>query len=117
LSPNSPKTVDLAQRIRVKSQCEGLKGGVPLRYKVPFKTIENNPTKKLRVMTVDSASQPNVPEKRILLVGGTGSGKTTWLNGVANYLYGVSWTDDIRFKVVGVDDETGKSGSRGYTGQ
>jgi hypothetical protein len=31
-------------------------------------------------------------------MGETESGKTTWINGIANYLYSVQWTDDFASK-------------------
>ena len=39
-------------------------------------------------------------EKVLLLVGGTGSGKTTWINGLYNYIHGMEWTDDGRVKLI-----------------
>ena len=39
-------------------------------------------------------------EKVLLLVGGTGSGKTTWINGLFNYIHGMEWTDEYRVKLI-----------------
>ena len=39
-------------------------------------------------------------EKVILLVGETGSGKTTWINAFINYLFDIKITDDFRFKII-----------------
>ena len=49
--------------------------------------------------------KPPVPgnsrkEKVILVVGATGSGKTTWINAIINYILDVKYTDNFRFKLV-----------------
>ncbi|KAK3865939.1 hypothetical protein Pcinc_028492 [Petrolisthes cinctipes] len=47
-----------------------------------------------------SFGTPNdLPVKCVLLLGETGAGKTTVINGVINYLYGVGFDDDYRFCV------------------
>ncbi|XP_063873078.1 uncharacterized protein LOC135107310 [Scylla paramamosain] len=42
----------------------------------------------------------DVQEKVIMLVGATGSGKTTLINGFINYIFGIEWKDPFRFKMI-----------------
>lgn len=39
-------------------------------------------------------------EKVLLVVGATGAGKSTLVNGMVNYILGVEWKDSFRFKIV-----------------
>ena len=54
--------------------------------------------------TVDMEHRQRV----VMVVGATGAGKTTLINGMANYLFGVEWKDNFRFKLVADDEEGGK---------
>lgn len=48
------------------------------------------------------------PDKTIMLVGATGSGKSTLIDGFANYLFGVNWEDNFRFTLVDLEHEEKK---------
>ncbi|KAJ3595638.1 hypothetical protein NHX12_004941 [Muraenolepis orangiensis] len=48
-----------------------------------------------------------------MLLGATGSGKTTLINRMINYILGVKWEDKFRFKLV--DENTGRSQAHSQT--
>lgn len=50
----------------------------------------------------------NVDEKTIMLVGATGSGKSTLVDGIVNYVLGVRFNDPFRFTLVQLEEEENK---------
>ena len=51
-------------------------------------------------------------EKTIMLVGATGSGKSTLVDGIANYIMGVSFEDPFRFKMVTLEENEMKNNNQ-----
>lgn len=61
------------------------------------KTSDDNMVKRI---IVGPKSDAKKHELVILVVGQTGAGKTTFINGILNYLYGVEYADKYRLKIV-----------------
>lgn len=40
-----------------------------------------------------------------MLVGATGTGKSTLVDGIINYVLGVTWSDPFRFRVIDLEEE------------
>ena len=49
-----------------------------------------------------------------MVLGATGAGKSTTINGMINYILGVQWEDDFRFKLI-TDEAGGKSQTHSQT--
>ncbi|CAL8366446.1 unnamed protein product [Boreogadus saida] len=60
----------------------------------------------------DSTNKRN---RTIMVLGATGAGKSTLVNGMINYILGVTWDDTFRFKLV--DEGTAKSNAHSQTSE
>ena len=58
--------------------------------------------KKYQYFVNATGSSPHImtPEKNILMIGATGSGKSTLIDGFINYILGVNFEDDFRFTII-----------------
>ena len=54
-------------------------------------------------------------DKVVMLVGATGSGKTTLINSMVNYVFGVEFEDNFRFKLITEDDEINQNQAHSQT--
>ena len=79
------------------------KRGSPQVYKLPLRPISENKTAGLYKYSIGelpkSQAKPK-PEKVLMVLGATGAGKSTMINGLANYVMGVKFDDTFRFKVI-----------------
>ncbi|XP_044189068.1 uncharacterized protein LOC122968134 [Thunnus albacares] len=77
--------------------------GPPVRYLLPPKKRnldgETDKESKLRRWTFGE-KDPDKPNKTILLVGETGSGKSTLINAMCNYVMGIKFEDQEWFEVI-----------------
>nr|XP_028606212.1 uncharacterized protein LOC114607295 [Podarcis muralis] len=56
-----------------------------------------------------------IANKVIMMMGASGSGKTTLINGMINYILGVQWGDEFRFKLI--DEVTGRNQAESQTSE
>ncbi|XP_062284305.1 uncharacterized protein LOC133990146 [Scomber scombrus] len=71
-------------------------GSLPV-YKIPLKEEQINVPGCKRLSFGNESTKPN---RTIMVLGATGAGKSTLINGMINYILGVEWEDSFRFKLV-----------------
>jgi hypothetical protein len=103
--PPQPTAPRLADQIRQRSRRVQGQPNCPPVFKPPDHIVAADGQGGIRLVTVGPTEGIPKNELRILIVGATGAGKTTFLNGIANWLFGVRWTDPFRFKVITEQDE------------
>ncbi|XP_062311446.1 uncharacterized protein LOC134016028 [Osmerus eperlanus] len=90
--------------------------GPPARYQLVKKESldgEREGESRLRRWTFGERD-PSKVNKTILLVGGTGTGKSTMINALVNYVMGVEMEDKVWFEIV---EEGGRSQSESQTSE
>ncbi|XP_034084301.1 neoverrucotoxin subunit alpha-like isoform X2 [Gymnodraco acuticeps] len=86
----------------LKSKSKRINSESPSVYKLPLTEEDLNIEGCRRYNFGKESMMSNLA---IMLVGATGSGKSTLINGLINYIVGVEWEDDFRFKLV-VEDQS-----------
>ena len=78
---------------------------------------ENKVSNDLRWFTIGEPSKTaqKRDHKVIILMGATGSGKSTLINGMVNYILGVQWEDPFRFKCVREDESVSRNQAHSQT--
>ncbi|XP_039592004.1 uncharacterized protein LOC120515247 isoform X1 [Polypterus senegalus] len=96
----------------IKGNCKEIKDGKLSLYLLHFKSQFINTVKKIETCSFGNRTSIK-PSKTIIFLGATGSGKSTLINGMVNYILGVQWEDDFRFKFI--HEETSRSQAESQT--
>ncbi|XP_039592057.1 uncharacterized protein LOC120515271 [Polypterus senegalus] len=102
----------LKGKLAIKHESKEIKDGNPGLYLLPLKSEFINNENNIAKWTFGNRTS-NKPGKNIMVLGATGSGKSTLINGMVNYILGVEWKDDFRFKLI--HEETSKSQASSQT--
>ena len=94
----------LAVRVYRKSQSEKLviSQGPPAVYGIPgmTPTMRDEANKIAKCHFGDPSLAKGKPERILMLVGATGAGKSTLIEFMVNYIFGVKWKDKFRFQLI-----------------
>ena len=96
---------------RILERCtivEPQEDGKPAVYTLPLDLVYEDSGSQLRKFVINLGEKgmqlldkfKTVPEKVMMVVGSTGSGKTTSVNAMINHVLGVQWKDDFRLKMI-----------------
>ncbi|XP_073347826.1 uncharacterized protein [Pagrus major] len=111
-SPGKPLVKRLADVVKENSKLlENQPGPLPV-YKVPLEE-ERMSVAGGRCFTFGNESVKH--NRTIMVLGATGAGKSTLVNGMINYILGVEWEDSYRFKLV--DEDPSKSQAHSQTSE
>ncbi|XP_055487055.1 uncharacterized protein LOC129694381, partial [Leucoraja erinacea] len=105
---NTPITI--ARKLRTDTKL--ISTGNPSIYKLK---LQEEIADEFKQLVKCSFGKPTTKHtmKTIMVLGATGSGKTTLINGMINYILGVEWGDNFRYKLIA--EETGKSQAESQT--
>uniref|UniRef100_A0A8C4DYF0 Septin-type G domain-containing protein n=1 Tax=Dicentrarchus labrax TaxID=13489 RepID=A0A8C4DYF0_DICLA len=99
----------LADAVKEKSSLlEPQTGPLPV-YKIPLNEEQINLTGCRRFSLGKDSNKPN---RTIMVLGATGAGKSTLINGMINYILDVEWKDSFRFKLVNEDQSKSQAESQ-----
>ena len=73
-------------------------------YRPNFRRIVEDKQDKIRSYILGDKN-PLKPMKYIMMVGMTGAGKSLQINNLINYILGVNYDDDFRFKLILEEEE------------
>ncbi|XP_058035267.1 uncharacterized protein LOC131196502 isoform X1 [Ahaetulla prasina] len=97
--------------IQFLQKCSLVEDRQPLVFALPVEKVSSDASISYLMYQLGKENL-EVPNKVILVMGETGCGKTTLINGMINYILGVQWEDNFRFKLIHETSQRREAGSR-----
>ena len=71
-------------------------------YHLPKKEVQIPDTTTIRKFEIGESPKSHkvIQHKVVMIMGATGTGKSTLINAMVNHILGVKWEDDFRFKLI-----------------
>ncbi|XP_063875966.1 uncharacterized protein LOC135108974 [Scylla paramamosain] len=98
-------------KLSVLQRSTVVQDGTPSVYAIPMEQTARDEDGHFVKLEYGRSIQSNA-NKVIMMVGETGSGKTTLINGLVNYVLGVDWDDKFRFKMIVEDSNANQAVSQ-----
>ncbi|XP_039905297.1 uncharacterized protein LOC120744796 [Simochromis diagramma] len=93
---------------KISKLLESRSGHLPV-YIIP---LTNNKFNVDGCKSFSFGKESSKPNRTIMLMGATGAGKSTLINGMINYILGVKWEDPYRFNLVNETQSTSQAHSQ-----
>ena len=92
--------VRFAERILKRCKSSRKQNGMNLLAVPLTQSKGSSRTSAQRFVFKETDGKGKMEHKTILVIGATGSGKTTLINSMINYIFGVQWEDAFRFELI-----------------
>jgi len=98
---------DVSPGTRLQNFSKLVNSGTPSLYALPLTELREARCVPAKSRKFEIGSPPQVikKERTIMLVGATGTGKSTLVDGFINYILGVNWNDPYRFTIINLEEE------------
>uniref|UniRef100_A0A8C5B1J8 Fibronectin type-III domain-containing protein n=1 Tax=Gadus morhua TaxID=8049 RepID=A0A8C5B1J8_GADMO len=93
----------------IKALSKVIELGSPSIFKLPLKKNDIRIDGCKRYTFGKESMKPN---RTVMFLGATGSGKSTLINGMINYILGIDWKDSFRFKLINEDQSKSQAESQ-----
>ncbi|XP_059915972.1 uncharacterized protein LOC132463689 isoform X2 [Gadus macrocephalus] len=93
----------------IKASSKVIEPGSPSVFKLP---LEKNNSRIDGCKSYTFGNDSVKTNRTVMFLGATGSGKSTLINGMINYILGIDWKDSFRFKLINEDQSKSQAESQ-----